>query len=182
MPATMAAAYGEYALDALLLIACCVGAYTDLKHHLIPDWLTYPAIGCGLLLRWIFFGLGGAFDAGLASALFGGLACFLLFGLFMIWGKGMGGGDVKLMTAVGALSGFLGSLTALMCIALAGAVLALGLLVFKRRVLATAQGLWRRVFTTRKEGEDRITLPYGLPIALGVTWALLIKHGLLAGF
>ncbi|HOX45234.1 MAG TPA: A24 family peptidase [Myxococcota bacterium] len=174
--------FAEIALDGLLLLVCAAGAFTDLRRHVIPDWLTFPAIGLGLLLRGLFFGLGGVFDAGLVSALFGGVVGFLVFGLFAIWGKGMGGGDVKLMTAVGALAGFLHGLTCVMCTALVGAVLALGLLLAKRKLLSTAKGLWRRVFTTPREGEDRITLPYGLPIALGVVWATLIKYGILAGF
>jgi prepilin peptidase CpaA len=174
--------FGEYLLDGLLLLVCALAAFTDLRNHRIPDWLTLPAVGLGLALRWAFFGLGGAFDTGLVAAMFGALVGFLVFGMFAVWGKGMGGGDVKLMTAVGSLAGFLHGLTCVMCTAVVGAVLALGLLIAKRKVLSTARGFWRRVFTKPKDGEDRITLPYGLPIALGVVWATLIKHGILAGF
>jgi len=173
---------GEIVLDGILLVLVAAGAFTDLRSHRIPDWLSLPGVALGLGLRWAFFGLGGAFDAGLVASLFGGLVGFLVFGMFAIWGKGMGGGDVKLMTAVGSLAGLLHGLTCVMCVAVVGAVLALGLVVAKRRLLGTARGLLRRAFTTPRDGADRLTLPYGLPIALGVLWATLIKHGILAGF
>jgi prepilin peptidase CpaA len=172
----------EITLDIVLLGICGCAAWTDLRWHRIPDWLTLPALSLGLLVRLFAFGLGGMFDAGLASSLFGAGFGFLVFGLFLIWGKGMGGGDVKLITAVGALAGFRHSLTCVMCTALVGGVLALVLLVVRSRVLATERKWLRDMVVTRVGAEERVTLPYALPIALGAVWATLIKAGVLGGF
>jgi leader peptidase (prepilin peptidase) / N-methyltransferase len=70
-------------------------AYIDLEHKIIPDLLTLPLIGIGLAFRlWR-----GDFLTGLIGALAGGS---ILLIVWLIYPKGMGFGDVKLLTAVGA--------------------------------------------------------------------------------
>ena len=172
----------EISLDAVMIIIGLISAVSDLRKHVIYDWITFPALAIGLITRFAAYGLGGMFDQGLAAALFGAGFCFLIFGLFLIWGKGMGGGDVKLIAALGALAGFHHCLSVVMCTALVGGVFALGLLVARRKLLGTDKGLFHHMFTTRIDGTDRVTLPYGLPIAVGVIWATLSKYGLLGGF
>ncbi|MBN2496586.1 MAG: prepilin peptidase [Deltaproteobacteria bacterium] len=172
----------EIVLDVILLAVCAAGAYTDIRKHIIPDWLTYPTIALGVLVRFAFHGSGSVFGYGLVSAVFGAGTCFLLFGLFVVWGKGMGGGDVKLMTAVGALAGFRHSLTCMMCAGIVGAILAVLLVIAKRRVTATAKGIWLQFYSRSADGtRAKVTLPYGLAIFLGAIWATLMKYGLMHG-
>ncbi len=172
----------EIALDVVLLGVCVLAAITDLRWHRIPDWLTLPALGVGLLARFAVHGFGGAFGQGLIAALLGALFCLLLFGLFAIWGKGIGGGDIKLITAVGALTGLRHAMTSVMCIALVGGVLGIALLVGRRRLLAAAGGRLRSAFVMRPDGRDRVILPYALPILMGVLWATLAKYEVLPAF
>jgi leader peptidase (prepilin peptidase)/N-methyltransferase len=69
-------------------------AYIDLEHKIIPDLLTLPLIGVGLAFRlWQ-----GDFLDGLIGGLAGG---GILLILALIYPKGMGWGDVKLLAAVG---------------------------------------------------------------------------------
>jgi Flp pilus assembly protein protease CpaA len=82
------------------------------------------------------------------------------------------------MTAVGALGGFIHSLTCAMATAIIGAVLALILLFVSPQGRASMKRLFRR----RLEGEERVTVPYGVAIALGVVWAALMKYRVLPGF
>jgi len=168
----------DIVLDVLLVGVAVSGAATDLLKRKIYDYVTYPAIALGLVLRLIGHGFGGVFDQGLLSAIFGAGFCALVFGVFYLWGKGFGGGDVKLMTAVGALGGFVHSLTCAMATALVGAVLALILLFASVKGRASMKRLFRR----RQAGEERATIPYGAAIALGVIWAALMKHRVLPGF
>lgn len=85
----------------LALLAVCVANYTDLKERIIPNKLTFPLIGVGVvfyvllgLYRWDFWTLiAGALGATLAFAI--GYAMWLT--------GGWAGGDVKLFTALGAL-------------------------------------------------------------------------------
>ena len=85
----------------LAMLGASAGAYTDIKKGIVPNFLTFPLIVIGvglhffegfLLSNW-WMAASGAIGAGIAFA-FGYL--FWLFG-------GWGGGDVKLLTALGAL-------------------------------------------------------------------------------
>ena len=90
----------------LAIVFSAIAAYTDLRRGEIPNWLTASAFGAGVVAS-----AGVAVHAGLGSrgalfavlfALVGGLACAVL--PFILWLKGvMGGGDVKLFVALGAL-------------------------------------------------------------------------------
>jgi len=88
-----------------MVFILCVGAYTiaaavwDIRIKKIPNKLTLPVFGLGILYQGLFNGLPGLAD--------GGLGFLLGFGLlFVLWMIGSGGGgDVKLM---GGLSVWLG--------------------------------------------------------------------------
>lgn len=84
----------------LLFIIFVISAYTDLAHHKVYNWVTIPGIIAGLLLNFAFQGFQGLGNSLLGLIIGGGL--FLIFFLM----GGMGGGDVKLMGAVGALGGY----------------------------------------------------------------------------
>jgi len=91
---------------ALLCVVTIIAATTDVRTGLVPNWLTLPAAGLGVLLA-ILAGLihpdaGGRFGP-LSGSLLGLLAGFLPCLVFFIFGL-IGGGDVKLMAAVGAIS------------------------------------------------------------------------------
>ena len=74
---------------------------TDLRHGKVFDRVTLPCMMAGVLLNTLFAGLTGtgASLAGMATAV--GLALVTT----LIAGRGLGGGDVKLLAAVGALQG-----------------------------------------------------------------------------
>src|SRR5262245_16716205 len=91
----------------LLCVVLITAAVTDMRPGNIYDWLTIPATVLGLLF-WTVVGLiaggwGGARD-GFAHA---GLAAIagLLPALFFLYHNGIQGGDVKLVAAIGAVSG-----------------------------------------------------------------------------
>lgn len=90
------------------LAACLLAAVIDLWRGTIPNALTYPLLLAAPLLH---FGLawakgesaGAAFGAlGMSLA---GLALCSAVPLFMWWKGAIGGGDVKLFAAIGALFG-----------------------------------------------------------------------------
>jgi len=101
-------------------------ATIDLKTHLIPNRLTYPMILSGLVYRWA--------QGEIGSALFGGLVGGgILLLIYILYPKGMGMGDVKLLTFIGILLGVRGVLRALFWGSLSGVVL-LFPLVLKGRI------------------------------------------------
>ncbi len=76
-----------------------IAGIVDMRHFRVPNILTIPLLGCGILYHTAAYG----FD-GLQSSLLGALLGFgVLFGLYLI--GAMGAGDVKLMAAVGAWAG-----------------------------------------------------------------------------
>jgi prepilin peptidase CpaA len=73
--------------------------YFDSAHQIIPNYITIPSI----LVAWII-SLNNGFDLFLSS-LFGTLVGFSILLLPYVMG-GVGGGDVKLLAAIGSLTNF----------------------------------------------------------------------------
>ena len=85
------------AVSALLLSGAC--AWTDYRSGMMPNRLTLPGVVLGLVLAFIGGGAHGLLLAAL-GALAAGLVPIILFKM-----GAMGGGDVKLFFALGALIG-----------------------------------------------------------------------------
>ena len=99
-----------YAALAVVLVAASV---TDIRAGKIYNSITYPAIAVGLIGHTFVGGLAGT---GHSPGLVGALAGLAVgFGpLLVAWlAGGIGGGDAKLMAAVGALTGWEFTLTAM---------------------------------------------------------------------
>jgi prepilin peptidase CpaA len=157
-------------LTCALLLVLGLASLTDLRQRRIPNALTLPTIGLGLLLHLALFGLDGLRE----SAQGAGLGFVMLFGLFALgW---MGAGDVKLMAAVGALQGVEFVFYAALWGAVFGGVFALtGLLRSRRLGLAVAHLYYSRL--TPQVGGTFISawrVPYAPAIALG---SLLVLQG-----
>ena len=142
----------KYALLAALAIALLVAAFTDLKSRKIANWLN-GAIALGAPVFWWAAGLSLwpeiATQLGLAIATFLGLS--ILFAL-----RAMGGGDVKLLTALALWIAPAHFLKLLIMMALLGGVLTL------------AFGAWH----VMRRQKDKIAIPYGVAIAAAGLWAI----------
>jgi len=85
--------------------------FIDLYHSIIPDKLSFPLIVIGL-----FFSILPNTDVSWISSVIGSLSGFILFfGTAFIFQKttgkdGLGGGDIKLIAAIGAFLGIWGTL------------------------------------------------------------------------
>jgi prepilin peptidase CpaA len=102
----------------------------DLRSRTIPNWLSLSGVAAGNLCgAWN----GGARDAAMAVA--GAGAGFTVLLLFHLLG-GLGGGDVKLMAAFGALLGPSDVLIAAVISAVAGALMASVVLLWRPRTSA----------------------------------------------
>lgn len=138
--------YFQYGLLAALAIALLIAAFTDFRNRQIANWLN-AAIALGAPLYWWASGLplwpGVALQLGMAVAAFAALA-----GLFAI--RAMGGGDVKLLTALALWVPWKEFLQLLLIMAVVGGILTI---LF---------GSWH-VMRRRK---DRLAIPYGVAIAV----------------
>lgn len=92
----------------LILLACIViliiGTITDLKSLEVPDWLTHGGIGLGIVIAAGFSVIDWNIWA-LVSSL-AGLALASIIACIMFYTGQWGGGDAKLLMALGALIGF----------------------------------------------------------------------------
>jgi prepilin peptidase CpaA len=109
----------------------------DLRWRRIPNWLTYPAIPLAILLHAIVGGWPGAKMSLLGTAL--GLGILLPFVLI----RSLGGGDWKLVGALGAFYGYPRLIEVLIWTLLINGLIALGMIIWKKRVGQTMRNLWR---------------------------------------
>jgi prepilin peptidase CpaA len=162
------------------LSLAAVAAAIDVEQHRIPNWLTYPGIVCGVLLRGLLMGWEGAGSALAGCVLAGGV--FLLF--YVV--RAMGAGDVKLAAAIGSLLGPPDAVVMLLATAICGGVLAIGYAVYRQRVHATfanvgaalqfhaGAGL-RAHPKLNLDNPVALRMPYGLAIAAGTLYVFLAK-------
>jgi prepilin peptidase CpaA len=162
-------------LTVAVLLTALVGCVHDLRDRRIPNALTIGALVTALGLRAVFGG--DEFAEGLMGA---GVALGILLPLFFM--GGVGGGDAKLLIAVGAFIGPKGFIVALLATAIAGGVIALAYSI-RRGVILPAllntRGLLTWVVTGGRRGErttlqmeGAVSVPYGVAIAAGTLFAL----------
>ena len=153
------------------------GAICDYRSRRIPNWLTGPSILLGLLLHLV---LGGW--RSLTSAVFAGLAGGGAFLLFYLAG-GMGGGDVKLITAVGSCAGLSHLAAILIATAIAGGILALTLALVAGQLKRTVSNVARLLSHHGSVGlqphpdlnvqnSRALRLPYGIAIGAGTAMTM----------
>ena len=139
-------------LAALLLTA----AFTDLRSRRIANWLN-ASIAIAAPLYWWTSGLslwpGVAIQLGLAMAAFAFLS--VLFAL-----RAMGGGDVKLLTALALWFEPMAYLQLIFVMALVGGL------------LTVVMGMWH----VMRRQKDKLAIPYGIAIAAGGLWILGMRY------
>jgi prepilin peptidase CpaA len=151
-----------------------MAAVLDLKFRRIPNWLTVTGLFAGVLLQAAWNGWAGIREA-IAGATLAFVVYFALFAL-----RAMGGGDVKLMTAVGAFAGPANWFQIFLIAAITGGILAVFLLLIRGTLLKTLARVLmvlgellrlRAPYHSIPELDishaQAVTLPHGVSIALG---------------
>jgi len=148
----MQGTFFQYGLLAALAIALLIAAFTDMRSRQIANWLN-GAIAAGAPLFWIAMGYSlwpqVAIQLGVALAAF-----IVLAGLFAI--RAMGGGDVKLLTALALWVQPTHFLQLLIIMALLGGVLTIAL------------GSWH----VMRRQTEKLAVPYGVAISAAGLWVL----------
>ncbi|MEM4263691.1 MAG: A24 family peptidase [Candidatus Woesearchaeota archaeon] len=87
----------------ICIFLLAIGTFTDLKVREVPDWLNYSGIAAGLGLRliWSLY----SFDWSYIIEGFVGFGVFLAIAFAMFYLGQWGGGDSKILMALGALLG-----------------------------------------------------------------------------
>ncbi len=158
------------ALYILLPPILAISTYTEVRSRRIPNWLT----------------LGGIVSALTVSFLIGSFPTFKVSFLGMLVGAGvflpfclagvLGGGDFKLMGAVGAIVGFPVILWTLYYTVLAGGIIAVAYAIWTGRLFSTLSDLFGILVGRKRKNADGLrnvpTVPYGIAIAAGTLWSL----------
>lgn len=146
----------HYGLLIALAIALVFAAFTDMRRRQIDNWLN-AAIALGAPLFWWSSGL--ALWPDVAAQLGVALAAFaLLAGLFAL--RMMGGGDVKLLTALALWVRPMDFMQLLLVMALAGGVITI------------VMGAWH----VARRQKHKLAIPYGVAIAFGGLWVLAFNY------
>jgi prepilin peptidase CpaA len=170
-------------MDTSSTCALTVGAIacvTDIRSRRIPNLLTFGAAATALVYHSIAQG-GLGFGSSASGWLVGALVMFVPFAL-----GGLGGGDVKLLAALGAWVGPVGAVWLALYAGIAGGVMSVVVALYcgcARRVLSNIWLLlqhWqvaglRRLKEISLEGSDGPRLAYALPIFAGLVLAIWLR-------
>ena len=145
----------RYLLLVALAIALLFAAFTDIRRRQIDNWLN-ASIAAGAPLYWWASGMSlwpdVAWQLGVAAATLVFLA--ILFAI-----RAMGGGDVKLLTALALWIQPLWFVRLLIGMALIGGVLTIVL------------GAWH----ITRHRRDKLAIPYGVAISSAALWVLALQ-------
>ncbi len=161
-----------------VLGASLAAAVWDLRQRRIPNALTLPLLGSGLVYSGWVGGLGGA-----AGSLGGCLLAALPFVVLFAYAGG-GAGDAKMMGAIGAWLGLWESVYVLLAVVIVGALIGLAQATWHRRftdvagrmgAIAHSWLFWfisgHRVKAAPMTNVQQLQMPYGVSIFSGVVIA-----------
>jgi leader peptidase (prepilin peptidase)/N-methyltransferase len=138
----------------LLFVSVMIALFAiDLEHHLLPDVMTLPGIGVGLVASAF---LPPGFVSALVGTLVGGGVLWAVGEAYYRYSgqEGMGGGDVKMLAMIGAFLGWQHVIVTLIFSSIAGSVIGLLVIAIKR-------------------GGMKYALPYGTFLAIAAVFASL---------
>lgn len=154
----------------LAVTLALTAGWTDWRSRRIPNWITVPGLFLGILVNSLLSGLQG-FKLSLLGA---GLGLLLL--LPFVFVRSLGAGDWKLAGALGAIVGPAVLTDLLMGSVFVAGIMALGLVIYKRRFMETLRNIGRILaamltlhMPSREVSLDNpqsLKVPYGVALAL----------------
>ena len=153
---------------ALCVLVALLASGEDIWRRRVSNFVTMGAFVAGVALQSYLYGMPGLWDA-----LLGGFYGFVVFLVFFLLG-GMGGGDIKLMAAFGAILGGQKIWLAAILTGILGALFALVFLAATKLVR-----VWRAAPANSDAPPDRkAMIPYAPAISLGVLLTFLTEDEL----
>lgn len=165
-------------LDLLVFVLIGICGVTDVQAGKIYNKVTYPAMLVGFAWNALVP------DAvGIKSSLQGFAVAAVLLGVLTILG-GMGGGDAKLLAAIGAMKGYPFILDVLFYSFLLGGAFAIAVAIWQKRLWATLRRVGHMLFAATvlrvrpvedPEAKMSYKIPFGAAICVGTLWAQLVE-------
>src|SRR3954470_5717421 len=160
------------ALWTLTVMLAVLAGWMDWRSRRIPNWLTVP----GLLLGMTANSLAGGWSGFRMALLGAGLGLVLLLPFVVI--RSLGAGDWKLVGAIGAFTGPQALITVLAITILMAGLMAMILVVAKKRIRETARTLRRMLgaMLTLHLPSSEVSLdnPRSLKVPFGVAVAIAV--------
>jgi len=145
---------------------------TDLRWRRIPNWLTYPAVPVAIILHGLIAGRHAALMSLAGAGL--GLAILLPFVLLRF----LGGGDWKLVGALGAFFGPQKLILVLFLTLLINAFMAIVLVIWRRRLGQTVRNMGSMILSLMVfrtpgpelsiDSAESAKVPFGIAAAIAV--------------
>jgi prepilin peptidase CpaA len=159
------------AISVCAVLIASVAAILDWRSRRIPNWLTVPAFVIGLGVNLFISGLSG----GLRSLEGAGAVMIVLLPVVLL--RGLGGGDWKLMGALGAWLGPTRVIVVLLATILVSGFLALVQVIRKRKVVQTFRNVWELLrgfffFGFHPHPEINLDNPTALSLPFGIAVAV----------
>ena len=155
----------------MAVVGALVAAVTDWKWRKIPNWLTY-----GLLIFGLFFALAiGNLPSHVIGFLVGFLPSMLLFFIGSI-----GGGDAKLLGAIGGVVGYPEIIDVLSASIVIGGIVSLVMIVTRRRLAEFLVGFFVLLYSLAIPRAPKLApisdvkIPFGVAIAIGTAVVVII--------
>jgi leader peptidase (prepilin peptidase)/N-methyltransferase len=153
----------SYLIYFAFVAALIVITVIDLYHQIIPDVISLPGIGVGLLTSLIIPQI--TFLNSLIGILLGGGSLFLVatFYQWLFKKEGMGGGDVKLLAMIGAFLGWKAVILTIFLSSLIGSITGIMMMILK--------------------GKDfKYAIPFGPFLSLGAVAALFYQNEIISWY
>ena len=174
-------------LQVVLASLTVAAGISDLRNRTIPNWLVLSGLVLGFGINAYLFGWNGFLRSAIGFAL--AVAVYVPFYAL----RAMGGGDVKLMAAVGCITGASNWLLIFMLTAILGGLAAFAVLLSRGILAATLRNVAYILFELAQlrpphlsapelsvDHPKAVTLPHGAAIAAGtVLFLVVLRFGLL---
>jgi len=160
------------ALWVLPALVAAIAGYTDYRWPRIPNWLTVPGLVLGIAVNAIARGWTGTKE----SLLGAGLGLLILLPFVLV--RSLGAGDWKLVGALGAFLGPQHLITVLFATLLIAGVMALVLIIWKKRVRQTFRNIGRLLAAlvslhlpekdVSLDNPEALKIPFGIALAISM--------------
>lgn len=170
-------------MNSVLMLALGVASIYDWRFRRVPNWLTLSMMLAGLFLQTFFDGPDG-FKNSILGLFLGILLLYIPFLL-----GGVGGGDVKLLGALGAFLGPFSLVHVFLASAVIGGIFSLIEMARKKVWRQTCESLKHRLlylalqqkFASESEvafSKNPVSIPYAITMALGYLYVYFIGGNL----
>ncbi|MDQ0255750.1 prepilin peptidase CpaA [Evansella vedderi] len=159
-------------INVVLAIVLLISLITDLMYRKIYNVITFPAILFGLTYHTWINGWEGFLFSGIGFVV-GMLLLIIPFAL-----GGMGAGDVKLLAAIGALTGTGFVFATFLYTCIAGGIMALLIILMRKRskdlIMRIKNALTFKSINHMDDKELHHAFPYGVAIFIGTLCAYIL--------